>query len=44
MHGQGDGAGLGVKGIFLSLLVLELFGYCTAVVSVIDVVVDNMKK
>jgi len=44
VHGQGDDAGLRVKGIFLSLLALELFGYCTAVLSAIDVVVDNVKK
>ena len=33
-----------LKGTLLSLLSLELFGYYTAVVSVIDVVVDDVKK
>lgn len=36
--------GWGLKGTLLSLLALELFGYYTAVVSVIDVVVDNVEK
>lgn len=40
----GDDARLRVKGILLSLLALELFGYCTAVLSAFDVVVDNVKK
>lgn len=44
IYGQGDDVRLRIKGILLSLLALELFGYCTAVVSAIDVVVDNGKN
>lgn len=43
IYGQGNDVGLRIKGLLLSLLALELFGYCTAVVSAIDVVVDNGK-
>lgn len=39
-----DGAGLRVKGILLSLLALELFGYCIPVICAIDMTVGNVKS